>query len=81
MMLFSTGTGLECIGVVGPGLLAGWDAGFWIVGAEVGLLQYRSANSGRSTPLQKQRRRGGGGGGGSARASPVAAPMPKSVSS
>ena len=22
----------------GPGLLAGWDAGFWIVGAGVGLL-------------------------------------------
>ena len=22
----------------GPGLLAGWDAGYWIVGAEVGLL-------------------------------------------
>ena len=36
----------------------------------------------RSIPLQKQERRGGGGGGGggSTRASPVAAPMPKSAS-
>ena len=40
------------------GLLAGWDAGSWIVGAEVRLLQCWSAGSGRSTPLQKQERRG-----------------------
>ena len=40
MMLFSTGTGLERVGVAGPDLdcwLIG-DAGYWIVGAGVGLL-------------------------------------------
>ena len=58
----------------GPGLLAGWSTGSRIVGAEVGLLQYWSVGFGRGTPLQKQERRG------SARASPVAAPMPKLVS-
>ena len=44
----------------GPGLLAGWFAGPWIVWAEVGLLQRWSAGSGRGTPLQKQERRGVG---------------------
>ena len=44
----------------GPGLLASWDAGFWIVWAEVGLLHCRTAGSGRSTLLQKQGRRGAG---------------------
>ena len=40
MMLFSTGTGLERVGVAGPdpGYLLVWDAGYWIVGAGVGLL-------------------------------------------
>ena len=40
MMLFSTGTGLERVGVSGPDpsyWLVG-DAGYWIVGAGVGLL-------------------------------------------
>ena len=58
----------------GPGLLAGWAAGSWIVWVEVGSLQCWSTGSRRGYPLQKQERRG------SARASPVAAPMPKSVS-
>ena len=44
----------------GPELLAGWSAGSYIVGAEVGLLQCLSAGSGRGTPLQKQERRGVG---------------------
>ena len=48
----------------GPGLLAGWAAGSWIVWVEVGSRQYWSAGFGRDTPLQKQERRGGGGGGG-----------------
>ena len=52
MMLFSTGTGLEGVGVVGPDLEA----------LDVEL-------------LCKNKKEGG-----SARASPVAAPMPKSVS-
>ena len=46
MMLFSTGTGLERVGL-------SWAAGFWIVWVEVGLLQSWSAGSGRGTPLQK----------------------------
>ena len=54
------------------GLLAGWSAGSWIVGDEVGSLQRWTAGSGRGTPLQKQEV-------GSAWALPVAAPMPKSV--
>ena len=41
----------------------------------MGSLQYWSAGPGRGTPLQKQVRKGG-----SAWASPVAPPMPKSVS-
>ena len=60
----------------GPGSLAGWSTGSWIVGAEVGLLQCWSAGSGRGTPLQKTRKKKEGPAG----ASPVAAPMPKSVS-
>ena len=50
---------------------AGVCRGRW---AGPGLLAGWSAGSGHDTPLQKQERRG------SARASPVAAPMPKSVS-
>ena len=56
--------------------MAGWSAGSWIVEAEVGLLQCWSVGSGRGTPVQKQERRKGG----LAGASPVAAPMLKSVS-
>ena len=52
----------------------GWAAGSWIVWVEVGSRQCWSAGSGRGTPLQNKKE------GGSARASPVAAPMPKSVS-
>ena len=44
----------------GPGLLAGWAAGSWIVWVEVGSLQCWSAGSGRGTPLQKQVKRGVG---------------------
>ena len=55
---------------IGPGLLAGWSAGSWIVGAEVGSLQAMGV-----TLLCKNKKEGG-----SARASPVAALMPKSVS-
>ena len=77
MMLFSIGTGLERVGVAGPDpdyWLVG-DAGYWVVGAGVGLLlRCWTADSGCDTFLQKQGRRG------SARALPVAAPMPKSVS-
>ena len=61
MMHFSTGTGLERVGIAGP---------------ELDLSLGRSAGSGRRTPLQKQEKKEGPTG-----ASPVAAPMPKSVSS
>ena len=43
-----------------PGLMMGWSAGSWIIGAEIGMLQCWSAGSGRGTPLQKQERRGVG---------------------
>ena len=43
----------------GPGLLAGWATGSWIIWVEVGSLQCWSAGSGRGTPLQKQGRRVG----------------------
>ena len=43
-----------------PGLMLGWSAGSWIVGAEIGMLQCWFAGSGRGTPLQKQERRGVG---------------------
>ena len=58
MMLFSTGTGLELVGVVGPelGLLLDWSACF------------------DAALLCKDKKEEG-----SARASPVAASMPKSV--
>ena len=61
MMLFSTGIGLERVDRwAGPGLLAGWAVGSWIVCAEVGSQQWWSAGYGRGTPLQKQERRGVG---------------------
>ena len=47
MMLFSTGTGLERVGIAGP---------------ELELSLGRSAGSGRWTPLQKQETKGIGGG-------------------
>ena len=58
MMLFSTGTGLECAGVVGPelGLPLGWSTG-----------------SGAALLCKDKKEEG------SVRASPVAAPMPKSI--
>ena len=37
----------------GPGLLAGWAAGSWIVWVEVGSRQCWSAGSGRGTSLQR----------------------------
>ena len=58
----------------GPGLLTGWVVGSWIVWVEVGSLRCWSTGYGRGNPLQNEKE------GGSARASPVAAPMPKSVS-
>ena len=42
------------------GLLAGWDAGSWIVWAEVRSLQCWSVGFEGGTPLQKQERRGVG---------------------
>ena len=58
MMLFSTGTRLERVGVVGPDLDC-WAAGSWIVEAEVRLLQCGSTGSGRGTPLQEEQERRG----------------------
>ena len=58
----------------GPGLLAGWVAGSWIVGVEIGCCSADLQALG-VTLLYKNKEEGG-----SARASPVAAPMPKSVS-
>ena len=75
-MLFSIGTGLERVRVAGPdsGYWMVGDAGYRIVEAGVGLLlRCWAADSGCGASLQKQGKRG------SARASPVAAPMPKSV--
>ena len=43
----------------GPGLLAGWAAVSWIVGAEVRLLKCGFAGSGRGTPLQEEQGRRG----------------------
>ena len=61
-MLFSTGTGLERVGVAGPdpGFRLTRDAGYWIVGAGVGLLlRCWTANSECGTSLQKQGKKGG----------------------
>ena len=76
MMLFSTGTGLKRVGVVGSDLDCWW----------VGMLDARSSVLNRDCNngdllalgvalLYKNKKKGG-----SARASPVVAPMPKSVS-
>ena len=54
----------ECRGRwAGPGWLADWDAGYWIVGAGVGRCCCWSAGSGCDTPLQEEpaRRRAGEG--------------------
>ena len=59
MMPFSTGTGLECVGVVGPDLECWWTG---LQAPDVALL----------CKIKKEE--------GSARALPVAAPMPKLVS-
>ena len=61
MPFFQPELGWSCRGRwAGPGLLAGWAAGSWIVWVEVGSLQCWSAGSERGTPLQKQERRGVG---------------------
>ena len=61
MMPFSTGTGLKRVGAAGPDpdyWLVG-DAGYWIVGAGVGLLlRCWTTNSGCGTSLQKTRKKG-----------------------
>ena len=60
----------------GPRLLLGWTTGSCFVGAEIGLSQCWSAGSGSGAPLQKITRKEKEPAG----ASPVATPMPKSVS-
>ena len=69
MMPFFNRTGLERIGVVGPeiGLLLGWFAG-----SGCGATDLQSLNMALLCKDKKKK--------GSAGASPVAAPMPKSVS-
>ena len=62
MMLFSTGTGLERVGVArpDPGFRLIGDADYWIVGAGVGLLlRCWTADSRCGTSLQKQGKKGG----------------------
>ena len=62
MMLFSIGTRLERVGVAGPdpGFRLIGDAGYWIVGAGVGLLlRCWTTDSGCGTSLQKQGKKGG----------------------
>ena len=46
--------------LAGPGLLAGWATGFWIVWVEAGPLQCWTAGSKRGISLQKQEIRGVG---------------------
>ena len=69
MMPFFNRTGLECIGVVGPeiGLLLDWS-----VDSGCGASDLQSLNMALLCKDKKKK--------GSAGASPVAAPMPKSVS-
>ena len=76
MMLFSTGTGLEHVGVVGSDLDCWWAG---LLDAESSALN-RDCNNGDLLALGvvllcKNKKEGG-----SARVFPVAAPMPKSVS-
>ena len=77
MMPFSTGTGLERVGVVGPDLDC-WRAGLQVPGSSG--LKFDCCSAGLQALdvalLCKKNKKEGG----SARASPVAAPMPKSVS-
>ena len=77
MMPFSTGTGLERVGVVGPDLDCSWT-GLQFPGSSG--LKFECGNAGSQALdvalLCKKSKKEGG----SARASPVAAPMPKSVS-
>ena len=77
MTPFSTGTGLECVGVVGPDLDC-WRAGLQAPGSSG--LKFDCCSAGLQALdvalLCKKNKKEGG----SARASPVAAPMPKSVS-
>ena len=76
MMLFSTGTGLESVGVVGLDL-ACWRAGLQASGSS--RLRLDRYNAELQAPnavfLCKNKKEGG-----LERALPVAAPMPKSVS-
>ena len=76
MMLFATGTGLERVGVIWQDL-ACWRAGLQASGSSG--LRLDRFNAELQTPnvafLCKNKKDGG-----SAGASPVAAPMPKSVS-
>ena len=58
----------------GPGLLVGWAMGCWIARTEVGSLQGWFATGLKVSFLCKNKNERG-----SARASPVAAPMPKLV--
>ena len=77
MMLFSTGTGLERVGVVWPDLDC-WRAGLQAPGSS-GLRQDRynaELQASNVVFLCKNEKEGG-----SVRASPMAAPMPKSDSS
>ena len=77
MFFFSTGTGVERVRVVGLDL-DGWRIGMQAIGLSG--LWYNVAAAGRPAldvilPCKKNRQEEG-----PARASPVAAPMPKSVS-
>ena len=76
MMLFSIGTGLERVGVVWPDL-ACWRAGLQAPGSS-GLRQdrYNAELQAPNVVFPCKNKKEGG----SARALPMAAPMPKSVS-
>ena len=77
MMPFSTGTWLKRVGVVGPDLDC-WQAGLQAPGSSG--LKFDCSSAGLQAMdvafLYKKNKKEGG----STRASPVAAPMPKSVS-
>ena len=61
MMLFSTGTGLEPVRVAGPdpGYRLVGDAGYWVVGAGVGLLLRRWTADSGAAHLCKNKEEGG----------------------